>query len=284
MYPFVRNCYRALTIDQRKELCSASYRICTSLNPWTASSKSKVLELLKQVTALCPFIKKDLVGVEEEISKTNPLLRVPVSVLNCVKDYFSQFYVVRDRTLCLPKLEGNDKVAETKANPSSSAPSSSSRKIKAITEETWWVVRVKNEYRMCRLTFDRGEYWEMVEYQGKKVHNPQYRFPKYDNRVIYEFKEHLTPDMFADKITEAVKIRREALRAQANRMLDQFEVVLIARHTEKGTLVGGVEREDENYWYLDTYTEDGEHLFFGENIWKLDKKSRCTVLQTVRRK
>ena len=67
-------------------------------------------------------------------------------------------------------------------------------------------------------------------------------------------------------------------------MLKDFEVVLIARHPTGGTLVGGVVKEDEVNWYLDTYNENGDHIFYGDKVWVLEKKSRCTVVQTLRKK
>ena len=75
-----------------------------------------------------------------------------------------------------------------------------------------------------------------------------------------------------------------ALQKQAQELLLRYDTVLIARHLTGGTLVGGVEEEDDTYWYLDTYNEHGEHIFYGDNRWNLDKKSRCTVVQILRRK
>lgn len=287
MYPFIKPAYLELSVDQRKELCSLSYRIHSALKPWNPSAKQTVLELLDQVIQSYAVIAKDISRYRDELAENNPLVWVPSSVLDFMRAYFNQFFIVRDRNLCLPKLD--DKVVEEeKEHPARiiyhHSQDMSKGKIKAIMEETWWVVRVKSEYRMCRLTFDRGEYWEMVAYQGGKILNPQYRFPKYDNRVIYEFKEHITPDMFDSKIKEAIAIRKESLLSQANVMLEQFETVIIARHLTGGTLVGGVEMEDEDNWYLDTYDETGAHIFYDDARWVLEKKSRCTVVQILKRK
>ena len=289
MYPFVKSWYRELDIDQRKELCSCSYRISRSLKPWTPSAKQTVMELLDEVMRLFPFIKRDLGTCRDELEENNPITTIPFSILDCLRSYFNQFYVVKDRKLCLPVIDSKPTVPTIQPNTqvqtqTTAATKKTRSKSRAITEETWWVVRVKNDYRMCRLTFDRGEYWEMVEYIGGKVHNAQYRFPKYDNRVIYEFKEHITPDMFADKINEAVSIRKAALLKQAQVLLLRFDTVLIARHLTGGTLVAGVEDEDDIYWYLDTYNEHGEHIFYGDKRWELEKKSRCTVVQILKRK
>ena len=291
MYPFVKPAYLELSVDQRKELCSHSYRIATAIQPWTAAAKQKVMELMDKAMTLCPFIRKDLTSLYKELEENNPLMTIPFSVLHCIRAYFEQFYVVKEKKLCLPavgtvnasKVEKPQVQVQTQQH-TQSTPTTTRSKIRAITEETWWVVRVKNEYRMCKLTFDRGEYWEMVEYQDGRVLNPQYRFPKYDNRVIYEFKEHITPAQFEDKIKEAVQIRKAALLAQAQDMLLRFDTVIIARHLTGGTLVGGVEEEDDTNWYLDTYNEHGEHIFYGDNRWELDKKSRCTVVQILKRK
>ena len=280
MYPFVKPLYMAMEVDQRKELCSCSYRISTALKPWTPNVKQTMMELLDQVMNLCPFIKRDLGTCRDELAENNPLTTVPFSVLDCIRAYFDQFYVVKERKLCLPTVQPNTQVQ----TQTTAATTQTRSKLRAITEETWWVVRVKNDYRMCKLTFDRGEQWEMIEYIGGKVHNAQYRFPKYDNRVIYEFKEHITPAMFADKINEAVAIRKAALLRQAQELLLRFDTVLIARHLTGGTLVAGVEDEDDTYWYLDAYNEHGEHIFYGDNRWELEKKSRCTVVQILKRK
>lgn len=280
MYPFVKPAYEAMSVDQRKELCSHSYRISTALKLWTPKSKQLVLELMDKAMALGSFIKRDLGTCRDEIAENNPLTTIPFSVLDCVRAYFDQFYVVRERKLCLPAINHKpNSQALTQA-----ATTQINAKVRAITEETWWVIRVKNDYRICRLTFDRGNYWEMVEYIGNKVHNSQYRFLKHDNRIIYEFREHITPDMFADKINEAITIRKNALLKQAQELLLRFDTVLIARHPTGGTLVAGVEDEDDTYWYLDTYNEHGEHIFYGDNRWELEKKSRCTVVQTLKRK
>lgn len=276
MYPFVRSHYLDIDIDGRKELCSASYKICTNLKAWTPNGKSLGLELLDKMMQVHQFIRRDLATVRDELAMYNPLTTKPCSLIDIVSAYFEQFYILKDQKLYMPAIV----IPEAKPEPEAPAKP----KIRAITEETWWVVRVKNDYRMCKLTFDRGEYWEMVEYKDMKVHNPQYRFPKYDNRVIYEFKEHIVPTMFAEKISEAVRIRKEALLKQANSMLEKFDTVIIARHLTGGTLVGGVEQEDTDNWYLDTYNEHGEHIFFGDTRWVLDKKSRCTVVQILRRK
>lgn len=284
MYPFVKPAYAALGVDQRKELCSYSYRACTAMLPWTPKAKSTVLELLSKIIALCPAFKSDLESPTSDLEESNPLTTVPFSALDCIKSYLEQFYVVKDKKLCLPAVDAKPKVMPKAVIQTPPATVSVKGKLKAITDETWWVVRVKNDYRMCKLTFDRGEYWEMVEYINGKVHNPQYRFPKYDNRVIYEFKEHITPAMFKEKIEEAIAIRKAALLKQAQELLLQYDTVLIARHLTGGTLVGGVEAEDDTYWYLDTYNEHGEHIFFGDNRWELEKKSRCTVVQILRRK
>lgn len=288
MYPFTKPAYQALEADQRKELCSLSYRICSATRNWSPNTKPALLELLSKAMQLGRFIYRDLHTSYEELQEINPITRVPGSILEYVRSYFGQFYIVRDKKLCLPPCENNSKEPvpqiRTEAHVYTQPATTASGKIKAITEETWWVIRVKNSYRMCKLTFDRGEYWEMVEYVGGKVHNPQYRFPKYDNRVIYEFKEHLTPDMFEDKIKEAVEIRKAALTQQAHKLLSRYRTVIIARHLTGGTLVGGVEDEDDTNWYLDTYTEQGERLFFGENRWVLNKNSRCTVVLILKRK
>lgn len=289
MYAFVRPLYLAMDVDQRKELCSCSYRISTALKSWTPNAKQTVMELLDRVMNLFPFIKRDMGTCRDELVENNPLDTVPFSVLHCLQSYFDQFYIVKERKLCLPVINSKPKVLTIQPNTqvqtqTTAATTQTRSKLRAITEETWWVVRVKNDYRMCRLTFDRGEYWEMVEYIGGKVHNAQYRFPKYDNRVIYEFKEHITPDMFEDKINEAVSIRKAALLKQAQVLLLSFDTVLIARHLTGGTLVAGVEDEDDTYWYLDAYNEHGEHIFYGDNRWELEKKSRCTVVQILKRK
>lgn len=280
MYPFVKPAYTAMEVEQKKELCSNAYRICSNLSPWTPNTKQTVLDLLSKVMTAFPFIRRDIEPAVDELRRYNPLLVIPCSVVECIRSYFKQFYVIKERKLCLPQIRSDNQI---KAKPTISS-SASKPTVKAILEETWWVVRVKNDYRICRLTFDRGEYWEMVEYQGVKVHNPQYRFLKSDNRVIYEFKEHITPDMFKAKIEEAVQTRKNALLAQAQEMLLRFDTVLIARHPEKGALVGGVEDEDDRYWYLDTYNEHGEHIFFGDGRWELEKKGRCVVIQILRRK
>ena len=286
MYPFVRPAYLGLSIDQRKELCSSSYRICTAIEPWTAAAKQKIVELMDKVMILCPFIRKDMSLPYKEVEECNPLTTVPFSTLHCIRSYFAQFYIIRDKKLCLPAVS-SPKVEKPQVQPQTqqhTQPAVTTRsKLRAIKEETWWVVRVKNEYRMCRLTFDRGEYWEMVEYQDGRVLNPQYRFPKYDNRVVYEFKEHITPAQFKEKIAEAVQIRMSALLRQAQDMLLRFDTVIIARHLTGGTLVGGVEEEDDTNWYLDTYNEHGEHVF-GDSRWELCKRSRCTVVQILKRK
>lgn len=293
MYLFVKPAYLELSIDQRKELCSHSYRICTALEPWTAAAKQKVIELLDKVMTLCPFVREDMSSSYEEVEECNPLVTIPFGTLHYIRSYFEQFYVVRERKLCLPavgtakapKAEKPQVQVQTQQHTQPTPTVSTTRpKLKAIKDETWWVVRVKNEYRMCRLTFDRGEYWEMVEYQDGRVLNPKYRFPKYDNRVVYEFKEHITPAQFDEKIKEAVQIRKAALLRQAQDMLLRFDTVLIARHLTGGTLVGGVEDEDDTNWYLDTYNEHGEHIFYGDNRWELAKKSRCTVVQILKRK
>ena len=291
MYPFVKPAYLELSIDQRKELCSHSYRICTAIQPWTAAAKQKVMELMDKAMTLCPFIRKDLSSSYKELEENNPLTTIPFSILHYIHAYFEQFYVVKEKKLCLPavgttnasKVEKPQVQVPTQQH-TQTAPSTTRSKLRAITEETWWVIRVKNEYRMCKLTFDQGEYWEMVEYQDGRVLNPQYRFPKYDNRVIYEFKEHITPAQFEDKIKEAVQIRKAALLRQAQDMLLRFDTVIIARHLTGGTLVGGVEEEDDTNWYLDTYNEHGEHIFYGDNRWELNKKSMCTVVQILKRK
>lgn len=283
LYPFVRPAYLALETGQRKELCSNSYKICTALSSWTARSKQTVLDLMNKVMTAFSFIHQDLSTVYDELEESNPIQTIPYSVIDCVRAYFEQFYVIKGRKLCLPSVSGVSSSQPASAPAITTQPKTKA-KVRAITEEIWWVVRVKNEYRMCKLTFDRGEYWEMVEYQGGKVHNPQYRFPKYDNRVVYEFKEHITPSMFSDKIAEAVQIRRTALLKQAQELLLRYDTVLIARHLTGGTLVGGVEEEDDTYWYLDTYNEHGERIFYGDTRWNLEKKSRCTVVQILRRK
>lgn len=293
MYPFVKPAYLELSIDQRKELCSHSYRICTAIGHWTATAKQNIVELMDKVMTLCPFIRRDMFSPYKEVKEHNPLMTVPLSTLHCIRSYFEQFYLVREKKLCLPvvsdvrvlKDEKPQIQAQTQQHTQSTfTPSTARSKLRAIKDETWWVVRVKNEYRMCRLTFDRGEYWEMVEYQDGRVLNPQYRFPKYDNRVVYEFKEHITPAQFDDKIKEAVQIRMSALLRQAQDMLLRFDTVIIARHLTGGTLVGGVEDEDDTNWYLDTYNEHGERIFYGDNRWELAKKSRCTVVQILKRK
>lgn len=293
MYPFVKPAYLELSIDQRKELCSHSYRICTAIEPWTAAAKQKIVELMDKVMTLCPFVSRDMFLPYKEVEECNPLVTVPFSTLHCIRSYFEQFYVVREKKLCLPAV-GAPKIptvekpqvqVQTQQHTQTASTVSATRsKLRAIKEETWWVVRVKNEYRMCRLTFDRGEYWEMVEYQDGRVLNPKYRFPKYDNRVVYEFKEHITPEHFEEKIKEAVQIRMTALLRQAQDMLLRFDTVIIARHLTGGTLVGGVESADDTNWYLDTYNEHGEHIFYDDNRWELAKKSRCTVVQILRRK
>lgn len=295
MYRFVKPAYLELSIDQRKELCSHSYRICTAIEPWTAAAKQKIVELMTEVMTLCPFVRKDMSLSYKEVKECNPLTTIPCSTLHYIRSYFEQFYVVKEKKLCLPAISTvnalnveKPQVQVQNQQHTQSAPATTSLatrpKLRAIKEETWWVVRVKNEYRMCRLTFDRGEYWEMVEYQDGRVLNPKYRFPKYDNRVIYEFKEHITPEQFEGKIKEAVQIRMAALLRQAQDMLLRFDTVLIARHLTGGTLVGGVEDEDDTNWYLDTYNEHGEHIFYGDNRWELAKKSRCTVVQILKRK
>lgn len=286
MFVFLKAGYTGLNIEAKKELCSESYRIVTALATWTSNAKLRVLEGLDKAIKLFPAIKNDIEGSQKELQENNPLFREPKSVIDYLKSYFGQFYKVKDGKLYLPVLNTPIK-EEPKVQPSKpviTQHTSSKPKIRAIVEETWWVIRVKDEYRMCRLTFDRGTYWEMVEYQGKRVLNPKYSFPKYDNRVIYEFKEHITPEMFADKIKEAVAIRKERLLKQAQELLRRYDKVLIARHLTGGTLVGGVEEEDENNWYLDTYDENGQHIFYGDNRWELPKKSRCTVVETLRRK
>jgi hypothetical protein len=289
MYPFVKPAYNALSVDQKKELCSLSYRISTALKPWTPNSKTTVLELIEKVKAVCPYTANDLNYAVKDIEQNNPLLEVPATILDFLKAYCNQFFRVVERNLCLPIVESNvvaKPVVEEQPEPETQHYNISIKptgRLRAITEEVWWVIRVKSEYRMCRLTFERGEYWEMIEYQAGKVLNPQYRFPKYDNRIIYEFKEHLTPDMFNEKIKEAVRVRKEALLAQANKMLKEFETVLIARHLTGGTLVGGVLKEDDTNWYLDTYNEQGEHIFYGDTVWELPKKSRCSVVQIIKR-
>lgn len=287
MYPFVKPAYLNLNVDQRKELCSYSYKICSDMFPWSIAGRQKMLELIDKAIEVCPAIKKDLSTLCKELNDYNPLTTIPYSILHSIRVYFEQFYTVRDKKLYLPSVPSKSEVNQISERTSTTqAPRTltTSCKLKAIVEETWWVVRVKTEYRMCKLTFDRGEYWEMVEYQNGKVHNPQYRFPKYDNRIVYEFKEHITPDMFPAKIEEAVQIRKAALLRQAEEMLLRFDTVIIARHLTGGTLVGGVESEDDTYWYLDTYNEHGEHIFYGDNRWELDKKSRCTVVQILKRK
>lgn len=287
MYPFVKPMYRALDVTQRKELCANSYKICSATLNWTAATKHKVLELMNKSMQSFPFIKNDIGSCYDELDESNSLIRIPFSAIHCVRSYFEQFYVIKDKKLCLPKLPIQDKPRGEIASygsRTSAQTASAYTKVKAITEEIWWVIRVKTSYRMCRLTFDRGEWWEMVEYQNGKVHNPRYKFPKYDNRVVYEFREHITPDKFDAKIEEAVQIRKAALLRQAEDMLLRFNTVIIARHPTEGTLVGGVEEEDDTYWYLDTYNEHGEHIFFGDNRWELVKKSRCAVVQILRRK
>lgn len=283
MYPFVKPGYNSLSVDQRKELCSYSYRICAAMEPWSPKAKDTILELLDKVMVLGKFLKNDLESLRSEIAETNPLERKPTSVLQSIRCYLIQFYVIKDKKLHLPTSESKPEIIQN-TQIQSQTKESSVGKLRAIKEEVWWVVRVKNDYRMCRLTFDRGEYWEMVEYVGLKVHNPKYKFPKYDNRVIYEFKEHITPDMFADKIQEAVEIRKAALLKQAEILQDTYATVLIARHPTGGTLVGGVIKEDIDNWYLDAYNEQGERILLGDTCWKLEKKSRCTVLQIIRRK
>lgn len=290
MYPFVRCAYLKLDTDSKKELCSYSYRLCATTTTWNPSNKQAFLELFDKILSIYSFIKKDIGTLRHDIESCNPVVRVPSSAIQCIRSYFQQFYTIKERKLCLPIVETETKKAlevvpqTTHTSEAVKTVTGAPTKIRAITEETWWVIRVKNDYRMCKLTFDRGEYWEMVEYHKGKVHNPRYKFPKYDNRIVYEFKEHLVPAVFDAKIQEAISIRKAALTEQAQKMLSQFEVVLIARHLTGGTLVGGVEAEDENYWYLDTYNEKGEHIFYGDNRWKLEKKSRCTVLQTLKRK
>lgn len=291
MYSFVKPAYLELSIDQRKELCSHSYRICTAIKPWTAAAKQKIVELMDKVMILCPFVREDMSLSYKEVNECNPLMTIPFSALHCIHSYFSQFYVVKEKKLCLPAVSTAREVEKPQVfvptrqyAQSDFTVSTTHSKLRAITEEIWWVVRVKNEYRMCRLTFDRGEYWEMVEYQDGRVLNPKYRFPKYDNRVVYEFKEHITPEQFEEKIKEAVQIRRTALLRQAQDMLLRFDTVIIARHLTGGTLVGGVEDEDDTNWYLDTYNEHGEHIFYDDNRWELAKKSRCTVVQILKRK
>lgn len=280
MYPFVKSHYLALDVEQRKVLCSSSYKIVAALKPWSASGKQKVMELLKQLMGSHKFILSDMSTAYDDIDSTNPVTTIPYSVLEYIECYFKQFYVVKNQKLCLPNLNAPNSVGKVPDK----ADASVRTKAVPITEETWWVIRVKNDYRMCRLTYDRGDYWEMIEYEGGKVGNPHYKFPKYDNRVVYEFKEHITPSMFSEKIGFAVQTRMAALQKQAQELLLRYDTVLIARHLTGGTLVGGVEEEDDTYWYLDTYNEHGEHIFYGDNRWNLDKKSRCTVVQILRRK
>ena len=289
MFVFLKGGYAALSTDDKKALCSEAYRIVSALSTWTSNTKLRVIEGLDKAAALFPAIKNDIEGSKKELQENNPLFREPKSVIDYLKSYFAQFYKIKEGKLYLPVVDTPVKQEAPKPTVQPSKPIITQHvagrpKIRAIVEEIWWVIRVKDEYRMCRLTFDRGTYWEMVEYQGKRVLNPKYSFPKYDNRVVYEFKEHITPEMFADKIKEAVAIRKERLLKQAQELLRRYDKVLIARHLTGGTLVGGVEEEDENNWYLDTYDENGQHIFFGENRWELAKKSRCTVVETLRRK
>ena len=286
MFVFLRAGYSGLSLETKKELCSESYRIVSALSTWTSNAKIRVLEGLDKAIKLFPAIKQDIEGSRNELQENNPLVWEPKSVIDYLRSYFGQFYKVKEGKLYLPVLNTPIKEEPTvqPSKPVITQHITSKPKVKAIVEETWWVIQVKGEYRMCRLTFDRGVYWEMVEYQGTRVLNPKYRFPKYDNRVVYEFKEHITPPMFADKIKEAVAIRREALLKQARKMLQQFDTVIIARHLTGGTLVGGVEQEDSDKWYLDTYNENGEHIFFGDNRWELAKTSRYSVVEILRRK
>lgn len=291
MYPFVKAEYITLDVDKRKEICSLSYRICTATATWTAQSKQKILELLESAMESWSVIRRDLGSSYEELQNYNPIVWVPSSILEYIRVYFSQFYTIKDKHLCLPSVQAVRKpevpkpVVQPKLAASDTRTATKSTpKVKAILDEVWWVVRVKSEYRMCRLTFDRGEYWEMVAYKGTKVQDPRYKFPKYDNRVVYEFREHITPDMFDVKIAEAVQIRKAALQAQAQKLLLRYDTVLIARHLTGGTLVGGVEEETDTCWYLDTYNEQGDHVFYGDSRWELEKKSRCTVVQILRRK
>lgn len=287
MFPFVRCWYVKLDVDQKKVLCSTSYKIVASLWPWSVGAKQKVLGLLNQVMSSHAFIYTDVATTYKEIESCNPVTTVPGSAIDFIKCYFSQFYVIRNQKLCLPSLqESVPKIPENAMQIISQnrQESVSSKKVVPISEETWWVIRVKNDYRMCRLTYDRGDIWEMIEYQNGKISNPHYKFPKYDNRVIYEFKEHITPSMFQDKIEFAVQTRKAALLKQAHELLLRFDTVIIARHLTGGTLVGGVEEEDDSNWYLDTYNEHGEHIFYGDDRWNLSKKSRCTVVEILRRK
>lgn len=280
MYPFVKSVYKNIEVEDRKLLCSYSYKVCSALKQWTIPGRQTATEYLDKIIEKFEFIKKDLANSRAELGEFEPPFSIPAATINYIRNYLEQFYVIRDAKLVLPKIDAPVKDSK----PVISMTSVGKPKVRAILEEIWWVIRVKDEYRMCRLTFDRGAYWEMVEYQGTDVLNPQYRFPKYDNRIVYEFREHIVPEMFKAKIAEAVRIRKEALTAQAEKMLEVYDTVLIARHLNAGTVVGGVEAEDENNWYLDTYDEDGEHLFYGDNRWVLDKKSRCTVVQILRRK
>lgn len=287
MYPFVRPAYMKLTVDQQKELCSFAYQACSVINQWSVTTRQKIIGFLDKIMVMSPAFTDDLGRAYADIVANNPLEFTPSAIIKFVRTYLEQFFTIRDKKLCLPRFQKELPInqpplqEESKSTATISQPT---HRIRAIVEETWWVVRVKNEYRMCKLTFDRGDYWEMVEYKDSKVHNPQYRFPKHDNRVVFEYKEHLTPAMFKDKINEAVQSRKAALLQQAHDMLLRFDTVLIARHPTGGTLVGGVEAEDDTNWYLDTYDEHGEHIFYDDTRWELDKKSRCTVLQILRRK
>lgn len=286
MFPFVRSKYQGLSVDDRKELCSAAYRIWSGCKDWTNATKASVLGTMQTVTAKHKFIEEDTYQIVQTLRSSNPVLECPIIDLQVLMHYFAQFFVIKDRKLYLPVIRESSRVVPDRSTtPDTNNTGSSRPKIKAVTEETWWVIRVKNSYRMCRLTLDRGEYWEMVEYDDNgKVKNAQYRFPKYDNRVVYEYKEHITPNMFESKIKEAVEIRKEALRKQAMAMLERYSTVLIARHLTGGTLAAGIVDEDDTYWYLDAYTEKGDPVFIGDNRWELEKRSRCTVVEVLRRK
>ena len=149
MYPFVKPAYLELSIDQRKELCSHSYRICTAIQPWTAAAKQKVMELMDKAMTLCPFIRKDLSSSYKELVENNPLTTIPFSILHCIRAYFEQVYVVKEKKLCLPavgttnasKVEKPQVQVQTQQH-TQTTPSTTRSKLRAITEETWWVVRV----------------------------------------------------------------------------------------------------------------------------------------------
>lgn len=275
MYAFVRPAYAALDTEEKKELCATSYRVCKEIFPWDSKSQVKIINLLSDLFSSFAFIRRDIEELYTELKSCKAESEVPYSVIESIRAYFQQFYQIKDKKLYLPTIAPKKKVATQEVKKVNRIP---------VEEEIWWVIRVKNTYRICQVMFDRGDSWEVAIYQNDELQNARYRIFKNDNRVIYVFKEHITPEEFDSKIAEAVRIRKAALEKQALHLIQSYRKVLIARHTTFGTIACGVVSEDPDFWYLEGYTESGEKVLSDDTLWKVDKKSHCTVLKIYRKK